>query len=97
VVVIVGSVIRQRVQPWIGGPVSGAGNGLNNRISGTSGANFLSGGNGNDTLTGGGSDDTLTGGTGRDDFVFGPANSNGSDQITDFVHGIDRLVFKGSD
>ena len=75
--------------------VTGTGNGLNNRITGNSAANVLNGGNGNDTLTGGQGADTLTGGTGRDDFVF--SASNGADHITDFVHGIDRLVFSGAD
>ncbi|MBP2160407.1 MULTISPECIES: calcium-binding protein [Asticcacaulis] len=80
-----------------GTALAGTGNGLSNRITGNAGANLLSGGNGNDTLTGGQGDDSLTGGTGRDDFVFSLGTLNGADRITDFIHGIDRLVFSGAD
>lgn len=71
-----------------GSAVTGTGNGLNNTITGTGG---------NNRLVGGGGNDTLTGGSGADDFVFGAAASTGRDTITDFVHGVDHLVFKGSD
>lgn len=89
-----------------GTAVSGTGNGLGNRITGNANANVLSGGHGNDTLAGGlGNDslwggagmDSLSGGGGRDDFVFAAAAGNGSDRISDFVHGFDRLVFSGAD
>lgn len=80
-----------------GTAVSGTGNGLSNRITGTGSANSLSGGNGNDTLAGAVGNDSLSGGTGRDDFVFAEAGANGTDRISDFVHGIDRLVFVAAD
>ncbi|MBP2160297.1 MULTISPECIES: M10 family metallopeptidase C-terminal domain-containing protein [Asticcacaulis] len=80
-----------------GSAVSGTGNGLNNRINGTGAGNALSGGNGNDTLAGAAGNDSLSGGTGRDDFVFASSGANGTDRITDFAHGIDRLVFVSAD
>ncbi|TMJ13827.1 MAG: calcium-binding protein, partial [Alphaproteobacteria bacterium] len=46
--------------------LSGAGNGLDNIITGNSGANLLTGGAGNDTLIGGVGADTLVGGIGND-------------------------------
>jgi len=67
-----------------GSAVSGTGNGLSNTITGNAGNNRLSGGGGNDTLTGA---------AGVDDFIFLAAASNGKDSITDFVHGVDELVF----
>lgn len=80
-----------------GGAVTGTGNGLDNRITGTAGGNVLAGGNGNDSLWGGAGMDSLSGGGGRDDFVFAAAAGNGSDRISDFAHGFDRLVFSGAD
>ncbi|MBP2158785.1 MULTISPECIES: calcium-binding protein [Asticcacaulis] len=71
-----------------GGATNGTGNGLDNAITGTSGANILTGGVGDDSLTGGG--DT-------DDFVFSDAAANGTDTITDFEQDTDRLVFTGAD
>lgn len=49
-----------------GAALIGVGNGLANRISGTSVANTLRGGAGNDTLTGGDGNDTLAGDAGDD-------------------------------
>jgi Ca2+-binding RTX toxin-like protein len=46
--------------------LNGTGNNLNNRITGTIGANVLSGLGGDDTLVGGDGNDTLDGGTGND-------------------------------
>ena len=66
-------------------------------ITGGVSGDVLAGGNGNDTLTGGADNDSLTGGTGRDDFVFAAAAGNGTDNISDFVRAVDRLVFTGSD
>ncbi len=57
----------------------------------------LSGGNGNDTLIGGGGNDVLGGGAGADDFVFASVLLNGHDHLSDFQHGLDRLVFAGAD
>ena len=48
------------------GSVNGAGNALDNVITGSSSSNSLSGGDGHDRLSGGGSADTLVGGTGND-------------------------------
>ena len=55
------------------------------------GNDTLNGGSGNDRLNGGDDDDILTGGSGNDLFRFRP--NNGSDRITDFDTGDDRLLF----
>ena len=62
-------------------------------INGLGGDDVLAGGADNDSLRGGGGDDTLTGGAGDDVFRF--AASAGSDRITDFGTGDDRLLFEG--
>ncbi|OJY31689.1 MAG: hypothetical protein BGP11_08845 [Rhodobacterales bacterium 65-51] len=59
-------------------------------LVGGSGNDTLSGGGGNDRLTGGSGADQLTGGAGRDSFVF--ARRMGTDTVTDFSKGIDKLV-----
>ena len=52
--------------------ISGAGNALDNALTGNSGSNTLSGGAGNDTLNpGGGGTDALLGGVGNDIYVVG--------------------------
>ncbi|MFN3361532.1 MAG: 5'-nucleotidase C-terminal domain-containing protein [Pseudanabaenaceae cyanobacterium] len=74
------------------------GNAGNDTLLGGEGADFLFGGKGNDVLNGGtGADvlsgdvgnDTLTGGPGPDVFLI--ASGRGTDVITDFEDGIDRL------
>ncbi len=88
------------------GNISGIGNSLQNNIYGNGGDNFLSGmngndkikgGAGNDTISGGKGNDILEGGAGADSFVFLSAVANGTDHITDFEHGVDRLVFNHAD
>ena len=67
-----------------GANLTGVGNGLDNRITGNTGANTLDGRNG---------DDVLTGGAGADRFVFSTA-LNGAvnvDQITDFQVNVDEI------
>jgi Ca2+-binding RTX toxin-like protein len=80
--------------------IDGAGNGLDNAITGNAGRNVLEGlggndrldgGDGNDHLFGGSGGDHLLGGAGRDTFVFNAvADStiakNGRDTIGDFSH-----------
>lgn len=61
----------------------------NDRLSGGSGADRLSGGSGQDTLSGDAGKDVLTGGLEADVFRF--RGEWGSDRITDFQAGIDRL------
>ena len=88
------------------GDISGIGNSLQNNLYGNNGNNFLSGMNGNDkikgmagddTISGGKGNDILEGGAGADTFVFLAASANGTDRITDFEHGIDRLLFNHAD
>jgi Ca2+-binding RTX toxin-like protein len=86
--------------------INGTGNTLDNTLTGNSGNNQLDGGVGNDTLMGGsGNDllkggsgnDRLTGGAGSDRFIYDTnavftADAVGTDQITDFVSGTDKIV-----
>ena len=71
------------------GNTIGNGNGLNNNLVGNSGNNTLGGGAGKDTLSGAAGADTLTGGSAADTFVLDSVV--GSDTITDFLTGIDKL------
>jgi Ca2+-binding RTX toxin-like protein len=65
------------------------------QLDGGAGSDSIDAGDGNDSLTSGFDNDTLTGGGGADDFIFDTAGF-GSDRVTDFQDGIDRLVFKRS-
>lgn len=68
------------------GSISGAGNALDNGITGNAGANRLLGGAGDDILAGALGNDTLTGGAGRDVFLFNSAPGAANvDSITDFA------------
>ena len=91
--------------------INGTGNALANVLTGNSAANVMNGSGGNDTLDGGiGSDslaggsgadrligglgnDTLTAGGGADRFVF--SGNNGTDRISDFVNGTDKIEIAG--
>ena len=53
--------------------IDGAGNELDNALTGNSGTNFLSGLAGNDTLDGGGGEDILAGGAGDDSYIIDSA------------------------
>lgn len=61
------------------------------RLAGEKGNDILNGGDGNDRLKGGAGDDILTGGAGRDRFIFDLRG--GTDTITDFTNGDDKLDF----
>ena len=61
-------------------------------LDGSVGNDTLNGGSGNDRLIGRDDDDILTGGSGNDLFRFEPFD--GSDTITDFGTGDDRLQFE---
>ncbi|WP_232820670.1 calcium-binding protein [Thalassobius sp. I31.1] len=65
-----------------------SGGGGADTLDGGSGDDILNGGNGNDTLEGGSGFDLYTGGDGADIFVIGSA---GSDVITDFTSGTDKI------
>lgn len=69
------------------GNLSGGGNGLDNRVTGNSGANLLLGWGGNDTLEGGRGNDTLQGAIGSDLLLGG----DGADRL-DGGAGSDTLV-----
>jgi Ca2+-binding RTX toxin-like protein len=74
----------------------------NDLMDGGSGADWLSGGAGLDSLMGGDSDDVLSGGAGTDVLAGGngsdrfhfSAPNEGSDVITDFTRGADRIDFR---
>ena len=71
------------------------GNNKDNTLTGARGNDSLNGGEGNDELNGNLGDDRLTGGTGNDLFRFDPfVGRFGSDTITDFGNGNDRLLFE---
>lgn len=71
----------------------GAGNALDNVITGNSATNRILGGAGDDVITGGGGDDWLYGEAGADRFVFGARS--GHDRIGDFTAGEDRIELVG--
>ena len=66
------------------------GGGGNDKLVGGIGSDTIQGGAGNDTLIGSQGNDVLTGGAGADTFVFHAGG--GSDNITDYQVGIDRLM-----
>ena len=61
----------------------------NDVLVGGSSTDLLMGGSGNDTLNGGTGKDTLTGGADADVFIFG--QGGGTDRVTDFESGLDRM------
>jgi Ca2+-binding RTX toxin-like protein len=73
------------------------GGGGNDDLHGSGGADTLSGEGGDDFLAGGAGRDLLTGGEGADRFVFWAAAHavfGSGDVISDFVSGVDKVVFK---
>ncbi|AUB38166.1 Ca2+-binding protein, RTX toxin-related [Nostoc flagelliforme CCNUN1] len=70
------------------------GDNANDTLFGGIGDDQLLGGAGNDWLSGGNSKDVLTGGYGADTFVL--ALDEGTDSITDFEIGKDKLALSGS-
>ena len=62
------------------------------RLKGMEGRDVLSGGKGDDTLFGMSGNDRLTGGRGEDLFVF--RQGEGTDRITDFKPGADRIEIR---
>ncbi|MBD3881130.1 VCBS repeat-containing protein [Phormidium tenue FACHB-886] len=72
------------------------GGGGNDKLSGGEGSDRLSGSTGNDDLNGGRGNDMLTGDQGSDRFLFSTGaafrQSDGSDRITDFKRGEDKIV-----
>jgi serralysin len=71
----------------VGGFTTITGNGQDNRLMGTDGANYIDGRSGNDYLHGCGGNDTLTGGSGFDQFAL--KSGGGQDVITDWQAGED--------
>lgn len=77
------------------------GTGGNDRIYGRGGNDRISAGAGDDLLNGGIGSDTLTGSTGSDSFLFDSGRSFrtsdfGTDRITDFLRGTDKIVLDKS-
>ena len=66
--------------------------GGNDIISGGAGNDIIYGQEGADLIHGGAGNDTLNGGSGADQFRFKAAN-NGTDTVTDFTVGTDRIGF----
>ncbi len=73
------------------------------RLEGGSGADVLLGETGNDTLAGGSGDDNLLGGTGNDSLTGGSGSdtfifsrNEGSDTVTDFLLGTDKIALVGN-
>ena len=66
------------------------GDGGNDEIDGGDGNDVLFGGTGHDELDGGTGNDVLTGGAGRDIFEF-DRGDRGTDRITDWTDGQDRI------
>jgi Ca2+-binding RTX toxin-like protein len=62
-------------------------------VLGNQGADSLFGGGGNDILIGGEGDDVATGGSGGDAFAF--QATHGTDTVTDFEDGIDKISLVG--
>jgi len=75
------------------GNIDGAGNQLDNVITGNAGNNTLSGDAGNDMLTGGIGSDILLGGAGNDGYVFNLGD--GADTIID-MQGADTIYIGGN-
>ena len=77
------------------GNINGAGNGVDNALTGNTGANLLEGGAGLDRLTGGAGTDQLWGGADADTFVFvatGDSSAGSArDVINDFTAGMDHI------
>ncbi len=79
--------------------INGTGNALANTITGTPAANAIDGGAGDDTLSGFDGNDTLTGGAGNDRLSGGNGadafrvvtTGDGTDTITDFAGGSDKI------
>lgn len=69
------------------------GGGQDDTLYGGNGNDLLLGGNGNDFLVGGQGNDILTGGQRSDIFII--AAGNGSDLVTDFQDGLDRIGLTG--
>ena len=76
----------------VGWSASNAGNAAFVSLTGSAGADNLAGGDGFDTLAGGLGRDTLAGGGGPDAFLW-HNTAEGGDRVTDFVHGLDHLLF----
>jgi Ca2+-binding RTX toxin-like protein len=63
----------------------------NDTLRGGSGNDVLNGDEGDDFLDGGAGNDILTGHQGTDTFVFAPTGTSGTDTVTDFTLGDDRI------
>ena len=90
---LTGNNTDNRLNGFFGNDILNGGAG-NDRLFGGSSDDRLDGGDGNDRLEGQNGDDILIGGMGNDVFRF-QSGFDGSDRITDFGTGNDRLEFGG--
>lgn len=72
-----------------------AGGGGNDLLNGGGGNDIILGGAGNDRLIGGFANDRLTGNSGGDRFEYDRLIRQGTDVITDFTNGVDRIRIAG--
>lgn len=78
-----------------GGNDTMRGHGGADLLMGDGGSDVLQGGTGNDSLQGGAGNDRLMGGSGADTFLL-RSGTTGTDVITDFQDGLDRIDITGS-
>jgi Ca2+-binding RTX toxin-like protein len=99
---VIGSASAERVDlgdghdyaALLGGNDTIEGGAGSDTILGGGGDDRLFGGTGGDKILGGAGNDLMTGGAGADQFVF--EKGGGSDRITDFQDGFDKLAITGA-
>ena len=89
-----GNALNNELRGGVGNDYLDGGDG-DDRLFGGDGVDRLMGGAGNDYLEGGAGNDMLAGGAGADLFAF-TARGWGTDIVTDFARGTDRLDMRGT-
>ena len=79
-----------------GDALEATGNAAGNTLTGNPADNRLAGEGGDDVLRGGEGSDTLTGGEGADTFTFDTIVDHGTDTITDFTPGQDKIALSST-